>query len=214
MTIPTLIVPTLFHYDLLQRMLDSVDEAVEHVIVIDNGGSLGRINCAKANKVSVISLPSNLGVGPSWNLGIKLTPFSSWWLICNDDIVWNPGALKLYSEAICDNSIVIGNITSDNTFSGFAVHESVIQTVGLFDEYYYPGVGEEINYIHRMNEAGVSTKMVPNAYSGNKSATRKTLNDKYSKAFYVFTHNIEDSVIRGQRTRGWQLAHRRESDLE
>lgn len=210
--VPTLIVPTIWHYDLLQRMLSSIDYPVGHVIIIDNGGALEHAECEMADKVSIVNLPSNLGVGPSWNLGIKLSPFSSWWLICNDDIVWNPGALRLYDEAIGDNNIVIGTLSSDNTFSGFAIHESVIRTVGLFDEFYYPGVGEEINYIHRMNANGVKVKMIPDAYSGNKSASRKTMNSSYPKSLYAFTQNMQDAIIYGRETKGWQLDRRRETD--
>ena len=38
--IENLIVPVLNRYDLLQRMLDSVDVKVEHLLVIDNGASV------------------------------------------------------------------------------------------------------------------------------------------------------------------------------
>jgi hypothetical protein len=38
-----LIVPVLNRYDLLQRMLDSVDVPVDHLLIIDNGlGKIGR----------------------------------------------------------------------------------------------------------------------------------------------------------------------------
>ena len=78
--LPNLIVPVLNRYDLLQRMLDSIDFPVRDMLIIDNGGELDTVAFPKPVLNShVLSMPSNLGVAGSWNLGIKLFPHDSVW---------------------------------------------------------------------------------------------------------------------------------------
>ena len=57
-----LIVPVLNRYDLLQRMLDSVDVQVEHLLVIDNGTGSDLFFSDKFENVTVLDMPANLGV--------------------------------------------------------------------------------------------------------------------------------------------------------
>lgn len=153
--IPVMIVPTLCHYDLLQNMLNTIDYPIDHIIIVDNGGKLDKAECSFANKISIINMPSNLGVPSSWNLGIKLTPYKKWWLIASDDIEFKPNKL----EKICKskfNSIIV-NLSHGRILSSFALHENVVDSIGLFNEYYYPGIGEENDYLTRMTRAGYKT---------------------------------------------------------
>lgn len=153
--IPVMIVPTLCHYDLLQNMLNTIDYPIDHIIIIDNGGKLDKVECSFANKISIINMPSNLGVSSSWNLGIKLTPYKKWWLIASDDIEFKPNKLeKIYRSKF--NSIIV-NYTYGNILSSFALHENVVESIGLFNEYYYPGIGEENDYLTRLTRAGYKT---------------------------------------------------------
>lgn len=146
--IPVLIVPTMIHYDMLQEMLDSIDIEVNEIIIIDNGNKLKSIKCLMANKISIINMPRNIGVASSWNLGIKLTPFAKWWLIASDDIIFEPERLKILAESNFDSFLFDRN--KDNKFATFAVHENLIDKIGLFNEYFYPGLGEEVDYIERL----------------------------------------------------------------
>jgi GT2 family glycosyltransferase len=152
--IPVLIVPTLIHYDLLQNMLNSIDIEVEEIIIIDNGGKLKNIECSFAKKISIINMPRNLGVAASWNLGIKLTPYSKWWLICNDDIIFKPNMLQRIIDSNFDSIIFDKN--KSRYFSAFAIHEELVEKVGLFNEYFYPGIGEEVDYIERLHKNNIT----------------------------------------------------------
>lgn len=211
--IPALIVPTLVHYDLLQRMLDSIDLEIEHVVIIDNGNSLNAATCSKAKKLSIIRVPTNLGVAASWNLGIKVTPFAKWWIIVNDDLIWRPGALEVFTQAIEEDVIVLESYSSDNSFSVFAIHESVISKVGLFDEFYYPGCGEEINYLKRIEKSDTRIKFIPHSVYGDKAKTREYFNNINKRATSQFFGNIEKALTVGTTVLGWQLEQRRISDL-
>jgi GT2 family glycosyltransferase len=83
-----LIVPVLNRYDLLQRMLDSVDVSVEHLLVIDNGPGSDLTFNGSFKKVTVLHMPANLGVSGSWNLGIKSFPYAQRWFIASNDVVF------------------------------------------------------------------------------------------------------------------------------
>lgn len=211
MTIPAFIVPTLVHYDLLQNMLDSVDTAIDHLVVIDNGGELSSVTCSNAHRTSIINLPTNIGVAGAWNLGIKLTPFSKWWVISNDDILWNPGSLDKFAQYIEDKSIV-ADWNPLSAFSGFALDEHTVRTVGLFDEFYFPANGEEVNYWRRANTLGISGIQVSSLFSlqGGIGRTRKTLDDQYPGTAGKIMDNINLAVTNTDRVVGWSLDKRRD----
>jgi len=194
-------------------MLDSVDWPVEHVVVIDNGGELKACSCPQASKVSIVSLPSNIGVAGAWNLGIKLTPFATWWLIANDDILWTPGKLESYEKYIGPNTIVADWVPL-TAFCGFAIDQQTIQEVGLFDEFYYPGCGEEVNYWARARSRNIHAIDIPNAYTlqGTAGRTRSEMQQKYPRMSGITTQNLAEGVASGGRMRGWDLERRRLSD--
>ena len=75
--LPNLIVPVLNRYDLLRRMLGSIDYPIRDLLIIDNGGKFEDMfdkDELPVKNLRVLMLPSNLGVAASWNLGIKLFP--------------------------------------------------------------------------------------------------------------------------------------------
>lgn len=209
--IPTLIVPTLVHYDLLQNMLDSIDVEVDHVVVIDNGGKLEGIKFDNCKKLSVISLPTNIGVAGAWNLGIKVTPYSKWWLISNDDVLWLPGALSRMASYVTEGAI-IADWNPLSAFSGFIIDEVTISKIGLFDEHYFPGIGEELNYWRRATMNGIDGIQASNVFElqGHIGMTRKYLDEQYPGTGARMMENINEATIQAGRVVGWSLDKRRE----
>lgn len=209
--IPTLIVPTLIHYDLLQNMLDSIDEKIDHIIIIDNGGKLEQATCDMAGRVSIINLPANIGVAASWNLGIKLTPFSKWWVIANDDILWNRNGLSLLKSAISEKTIVADWSDKYSVFCAFALDEQTVDIVGLFDEYYYPGVGEEVNYLNRAHMNNIDAIQVNGLFStqGSSGRTRAYLEGLHPIMQSIWIDNVVEGMSQPV-MRGWSLEKRRE----
>jgi len=71
-----LTVPVLNRYDLLQRMFDSLDYPIKHLLVIDNNpdsrGQTPKPDCVE--RMTWLHMPSNLGVADSWNLGYQIVP--------------------------------------------------------------------------------------------------------------------------------------------
>jgi GT2 family glycosyltransferase len=153
-----LIVPVFNRYDLLDRMLGSIDYPVYELLIVDNGGELERIRYNdNIINVNILNMPSNLGVAASWNLGIKLFPHHDRWFFASNDMVYLPGALQGLSEARRDE------ITLSDMFPfwhTFCVGEEVVRRVGLFDEALYPAYFEDNDYERRAVHKNVHIRSV------------------------------------------------------
>ena len=155
--IPNLICPTLNRYDLLQKMLDSIDYPVEHLLIIDNGGNLKGYNVPLCVKdITALYMPANLGVASSWNLGIKCFPFDPMWFIVSDDVEFEPGALEAWFLDSSADRVVV----SDQWpfFQVMSIGENVIDRVGLFDEALHPANFEDDDFEWRCNEQGITVE--------------------------------------------------------
>jgi len=64
--IPVMVVPVLNRYDLLQRMLDSIDFPVADLLIIDNGGDVDKLRfpelCFELSHFAVACEPWGVGV--------------------------------------------------------------------------------------------------------------------------------------------------------
>jgi len=155
--IPSMIVPTLTRHDLLTQMLKSIDYPVGLLIIVNNNpnanfeGTDSIPNCVADYRV--LNMPSNLGCAGSWNLGIKLQPFSPWWLVASDDVVFEPNALELFARECSPDRLTISDEWPFYQF--FGVGENVVQKVGLFDEGFFPANFEDDDYQRRCEVAGV-----------------------------------------------------------
>jgi GT2 family glycosyltransferase len=151
--LPNLIVPTLNRYDLLQRLVDSFDYPIKHLLVIDNGGSLeGLVVPDVVQQVTVLNMPSNLGVSSSWNLGIKSFPFDDRWFIASDDTVFGRGALEDWHNASHPHRLITSDV--DPFWQFFVIGEELVGNVGLFDEAIHPGNFEDDEYEWRCEMLG------------------------------------------------------------
>jgi len=149
--IPVLGVPVLTGPDLLNNMLDSVTEPIDHLIIIDNGQVVKEIRTS-AKTVDIVQMPNNIGVAASWNLIIKSTPRAAWWLIANYDIEFQPTALKNLVKHSSPNRIV----TSSKGWAAFTIGANVISKVGLFDEGIgVPAYHEDTDFERRSLLAGI-----------------------------------------------------------
>jgi len=169
--IPNLIVPVLNRYDLLRRMLASLDYPIRDLLIIDNGGrfeDLFERDELPVKTVRVLNLPSNLGVATSWNLGIKLFPHDDRWTFASNDMYFRPGDLKLLSTASS------GSLTLSQHYPHFhtwAVGETVVDRVGLFDERFVPAFFEDTDFLRRVQMAGLPVTRLDVAPAHDNSST-------------------------------------------
>lgn len=208
--IPVLIVPVLARPELLYRMVNSIDHHVGHLLIIDNGDVVGIPPAVLPNidRVSVVRLPSNLGVAAAWNLGIKLTPHAPWWLVCNFDIVFPRGSLARFEE-IQTGGLVLSAATPP--WACFALHDEVVHHVGLFDEALYPAYWEDIDYERRVRSAGMPVIQSDIPVHHDNSSTIAVVPNRLDITFAANRDYCQAKAFRGDNSEGgWSLRRRRE----
>lgn len=151
-SVPVLVVPILRGPELLYRMAASIDFPVRRLLVIDNGMCVDRVELRERSRsvvgsITVIPVPDNLGVAGSWNLGIKATALSDWWLIANFDVVFPAGSLQRFAETITDGTLLLSGASP--VWSTFGLPATVVERVGLFDEQIHPAYYEDDDYMTR-----------------------------------------------------------------
>jgi GT2 family glycosyltransferase len=211
--IENLIVPVLNRYDLLQRMLDSVDVQVDHLLVIDNGTGAEITFSDKFEKVTVLAMPANLGVAGSWNLGIKSFPYAQRWFIISNDVQFNPGALEELSKARRDEITLTARFPH---WQAFALGDEAVSDIGLFDESLFPAYFEDNDYTRRAEFVGVNIRRLEIEVSHENSSTIKAgYLDKNAKTYAANDRYFERKIANNDYTAGsWSLDIRRENGWE
>jgi len=149
--VPVIVIPVLNRYDLLERCIKSIDYPVENLIIIDNGGRIAKdcLVLPRSTKIQnryIMDMPSNLGVATSWNLGIKMTPFATGWILLNSDAHFGHEHLeKFYKESDIDEIHLAGEPGWCCAWIG----SEVVKDVGLFCEAFHPAYFEDNDYERR-----------------------------------------------------------------
>jgi GT2 family glycosyltransferase len=209
--IPLIGVPTLTRHDLCDRMLASIDYPVQDLIVVDNKpDSWEPTKPELVERLHHIRLPQNLGVAGSWNLIVKCSPFAPSWVIVNDDIVFQPGALETMANSLRSDALQFFAVQPK--WAAFAIGEDVVKKVGLFCEYFVPGYFEDNDFERRAMALGVDMEMVNALVDHDNSSTLKSGFDiQNHKSFKVNseTHRAREAnqVMTGGE---WDLILRRE----
>ena len=208
-----LIVPVLNRYDLLQRMLDSVDVPVDHLLVIDNGTGANLIFNENFRKVTVLDLPANQGVSGSWNLGIKSFPYAQRWFIVSNDVVFEPGALEMLAQARRDEITLTGDAPH---WQAFALGDEAVNDIGLFDESLFPAYFEDNDYMRRAEFVGVNIRRLDLKLRHDNSSTIKAGYQEKNAKTYIKNEGYYQSKIDSNdyTAGGWSLEIRRANGWE
>ena len=213
--IPNLIVPTLTRYDLLQRMLSSIDYPVGHVLIIDNGNMIDQLKLpAEIKELTVLTMPANLGVAGSWNLGIKCFPKDTQWLIVSDDVVFPAGALEQYAALANPTAMQFFDVSPK--WACFSVGESVVQKAGLACELFHPAYFEDNDWERRIDQAGVNKEVLPIKVQHDNSSTLKSgFEDKNAATFKANQAVYLEREATGDMSSGdWSLDIRRRNSWD
>ena len=208
-----LIVPVLNRYDLLQRMLNSVDVPVEHLLVIDNGPGSELTFGDNFKRITVLDLPANQGVAGSWNLGIKSFPYSHRWFIVSNDVVFDPGSLELLSQARRDEITLTGDAPH---WQAFALGDEAVNDIGLFDESLFPAYFEDNDYMRRAEFVGVNIRRLDLKLTHDNSSTIKAgYQEKNAKTYIKNEKHYQSKIDSNDYTAGgWSLEIRRANGWE
>lgn len=209
--IPVLGFLTYSRFDLAQRLLNSIDYDIEHLVIVDNSGK--RIFEPKVNEfvknVWLIQLPHGLGYGGGLNLIVKSTPFAPYWVLVNDDSVFAPGALEKIANKVDTEAINFLSIMPK--WSGFVLGEGAVLKAGLFDERFHPIYFEDNDYERRLQAAGVRANFIHAALQHDNSSTLNSgfhsQNDRTFRANHLL---FQKKVAENDLSQGdWSLEIRR-----
>lgn len=217
--IPNLIVPILNRYDLLQRMLDSIDYAVGHLLIIDNGAAYVEQDQELhvppiVQQTTYLPMPSNLGVPGSWNLGIKLFPLADRWFFASNDMWFEKGQLRKLAKLAKKDQVTL--CAEFPNWQAFVIGEDVVEKVGLFDEMLYPAYFEDKDYERRCKQKGITLNFADVRVGHDNSSTIKsdtTLRFKNSTTFKNNAQYFNMKERLGDYSQGgWTLHTRRQND--
>ena len=214
--IPVLGFLTYSRFDLADRLLASIDYPVEHLVIVDNSGKR-EYNPVKPEQVKnlwLIQVPFGLGYGGGLNLIVKTTPFAPYWVLVNDDSVFEPGALKKIADQVDTEAINFLSIMPK--WSGFVLGEGAVLKAGLFDERFHPIYFEDNDYERRLEQAGVKVKFIYAALRHDNSSTLASGFHSQNDLTFQRNHKLfEQKVAEQDFTEGnWDLQIRRVNSWE
>lgn len=216
--VPVIIIPVLNRYDLLKRAVWSIDYATETLILVDNGDRAETYPWhTKPNTVYeqfVWHFPTNLGVAPSWNIGIKATPYADGWILMNSDAWFLPGHLQaFYGDCRPDNIV-----KTRSHWSCVWIGSEVVARIGLFSECYVPAYFEDNDFEGRAVAAGIRLVTSDAEVGHDNSSTIGSDPKLAAKNGYSFDDNRRLHFQRwsdGVPSAGaWDLTRRRELGWE
>jgi glycosyltransferase involved in cell wall biosynthesis len=160
--IPAIICPCINRFDLLERMIRSIDHPVGKVVVIDNSCENWEPPDGLDVEVKVIRPIINIGYGGGINAGISQTPDLPWWIFMNADVRFGPGDLAKIEAAmdghdeprfVCSSTV--------NPYAMGVLNRAVIEKVGLFDEWtFFPAYFEDNDYEQRFIRHGLERTLI------------------------------------------------------
>ena len=150
-------IPTYLRYDLCLKLIDSIEKGSllpDYYYIIDNGGTFKEYISDKIlpKNIIVYNPEKNIGVATSWNY--FLLNCEGYLFIINDDIEVGNNVLKeMYDKKVeleQDKRYVIVSKDHPAPYSLFLLHFSIKDTIGLFDENFYPAYFEDCDYSYRI----------------------------------------------------------------
>ena len=208
--IPVLGFATLKRFDLAQRLLDSIDYPVEHLVIVDNSGT-NTWQPSQPDKVKnlwMIRVPFGLGLVGAWNLIVKSTPYAPYWVLVNDDAWFGEGALEIISQDADPDGLSFPHIVPD--WSCIVLGQRIVEQVGLYDERLYPLYFDDDDYERRIRNAGLSVKRIEAIVHHNNSSSLQGNETKNNRTFQANQRLYQSKVDNNDYSEGnWSLAIRR-----
>lgn len=211
--IPVLGFATLTKFDMAQRLLDSIDYPVEHLVIVNNSGTKQfqpRIN-EHVKNLWHIEVPHGLGANGAWNLIIKSTPHAPYWVIPNDDAYFESGTLERIAQQV--DTEAFNFLSIEPKWSCVIPGEGAVMKAGLWDEAFHPIYFDDDEYEWRMEKLGVKFNIIDaKVHHDNSSTLKSGYNERnnvtFSRNQSLFTNKkaAEDTSIRG-----WSLRVRRDN---
>ena len=210
--IPVLGFATLSRFDMAQRLIDSIDYPVEHLVIIDNSGKKEfepRISKEFVRNLWLIRVPSGLGANGAWNLIIKSTPHAPYWVIPNDDSWFELGALQTIAENV--DTTKFNFVDVQPSWSCVVPTEGSVSKAGLWDEVFHPIYFDDDEYEWRMKQLGVQFHKINAKVNHDNSSTLKSGFQEQNAMTFKRNQEVfrNKMVANDLGIRGWSLEVRR-----
>jgi GT2 family glycosyltransferase len=211
--IPVLGFATLSRFDMAQRLIDSIDYPVEHLVIVDNSGKKQfepKVN-EHVKNLWLLQVPHGLGANGAWNLIIKSTPHAPYWVIPNDDSWFEPGALEIIAKTVDTNCFNFVDVNPK--WSCVIPTEGSVGRAGLWDEAFHPIYFDDDDYQWRMEQLDVPFKHLnARVHHDNSSTLKSGYNERNSVTFSRNQSLLANKRVSGDTgIRGWSLKVRRDN---
>ena len=209
--IPVLGFATVSRFDLADRLLASIDYPVEELLIIDNSGRGVWFpeRPASVKRMTILRPPYGLGLVGAWNLIVKSTPYAPYWLLINDDAWFEPGALEIIAAEAKKEGL--GHPKVSPNWSAIVLGEGIVNTVGLYDERFYPLYFDDNDYERRIHATNGLIYDIPavihhdNSASIDHSRNDKSYNNNYK--LYIQKEMTNDNswswTLQSRRANRW-----------
>jgi GT2 family glycosyltransferase len=222
--IPVIGILTMLKYELVERLINSIDTEVGEVVLISQGNEPEKIemlreiirkrpSCIK--KIRFIIASYNIGVSTGWNEIIRQIPDAPYWVICGDDAYFEPGSLANIDKHMTEedkykDAGIIGfnmkRVKNGEMVAGgycsFIFTQTTVEKVGLFDENIYPAYCEDGEHWMKIRLSGCKAMHFPDVLLGHGddkftgSCTINYVSDDYRRKMQQCQANNREYYIK------------------
>jgi hypothetical protein len=194
----------------LYRLFYSIDYPVDKFVIVDNSGGditnqildLKKQKHPYINNVEIISFPRNTGCPNAWNIIIKTYFDVDGWLITNHDVMFKPNTLsQIMKESENEDVGIIQPIGHHNigSFDLFFIKDWVVKKVGFFDENFYPGYGEDIDYLIRLKRSNIKSLQIKMDYIHGNAENNESYFETGQQTIKSFDENQKNKIFHAKK---------------
>jgi hypothetical protein len=214
--IPVLAFPTFARHDLAQRMIDSIDYPVEHLVIVDNSGKreFEPVKPEIVKNLWLIQVPFGLGPVAAMNFVIKSTPHAAYWMFASEDTWCPPGSLEKIHNEVDTEALNFVDAQPDWCF--VAIGEGVILKAGLQSELFHPLYYDDNDYERIIDAHQIPKKRIHARINHDNSSTLASgYSEKNRKTFatngILYEKRRAENNLNGGE---WSLKIRRENSWD
>ena len=214
--IPVLAFPTYARHDLAERMIDSIDYPVEHLVIVDNSGKreFEPVKPEIVKNLWLIQVPFGLGPTAAMNFVIKSTPHAPYWMFASEDTWCPPGSLEKIHNEVDTEALNFVDAYPDWCF--VAIGEGVILKAGLFSELFHPLYFDDNDYERIIDAHQIPKKRIHARINHDNSSTLASgYSEKNRKTFatngILYEKRRAENNLNGGE---WSLKIRRENSWD
>lgn len=216
--IPVLGFATVSRFDLAQRLLDSIDYPIRDLVIVNNSGTKEfepKVDPELVRNLWHVELPRGLGGNGAWNLIIKSTPHSPYWILPNDDCYFPKGSLETIATKVVTHKFNFPRI-GPSKWSCAIPGEGAIAKAGLWDEHFHPIYFDDNDFERRLAKAGVGFNFIEATVLHEHSATLNSGYREVNQKTFQANARALDAKIKNQdfSVWGWSLKRRREQSWD